>query len=132
MRSLDLARAEEAIAKLVDAQARAEIADGEFQLLNRSQTVGGSMSQFLAGDGSDAKRVLIEAYQASIAEAEEKHADILASEQARLGEEFDGNESPPVRRAKGRLEHLKHALQKIKESQVGDVFVNFARQLLNR
>jgi hypothetical protein len=88
------------------------------------------MSQFLAEHGGDAKPTLIRAYQAAIAEAEEKHDAVFASEQERLGEDYDANDSPPVRRAKSRLEHLKHALQRIVAEPVENTFINFSRQLL--
>ena len=128
MRAMDLERTRKAIEDLVSIRSCAQFADEEFRSLNHAQATGGSMTQFLAENG-DAKRVLLDACQARLAKAQKNYDEVYAAEAQRMGPSFDADDSPVTKRAKGLVTRRQHQLQRIMESPIADVFVNFARQL---
>jgi hypothetical protein len=55
---------------------------------------------------------------------------VLADEQFRLGEEYDANDSPPVKRESAKLAALEAMLNRISTQPIGDVFADAAIVLL--
>jgi hypothetical protein len=56
---------------------------------------------------------------------------VFTDEQARLGPEYDANDSPVVKRARGKASSLQTALNRIQNEAIENTFIPFASQLLS-
>ena len=79
----------------------------------------------------DAKPNLLRVAGLRLAVAKDKAAAMLEREQARMGDQFDGHDSPVYKREAARVSALEAVLNRIQSQPIQDVFANTASTLLS-
>jgi hypothetical protein len=83
------------------------------------------------GSNPEAKELLEGVCELRLERAQIDAERVFTEEQARIGSDYDANESPVVRRARATASHLQTALNRIQTEAIENTFVPFASQLLS-
>jgi exonuclease VII small subunit len=102
----------------------------QLAMLNSHNTHRVPYMVFLS-ENEKAKELLEAVCKLRLEQAKTDAERVFRDEGARLGPEYDPNESPVVRRAQGKARSLGVALERIQTQAISDTFVPFASQLLS-
>jgi len=131
LKSGDLQQVRQALAMPVNS-GRVEFARRQSSAITATRQYGGERQQFIS-ENRDAKEVLMAVCKCKLDRAKAELDSITAGEGMRLGGAYSADEvanSPPVRRAAGKVTELEHVLHRIKTEKIETLWVNFAQQLL--
>src|SRR5439155_3827777 len=101
--------------------------------ITATRQYGMELQQFIS-ENRNAKEVLRTVCKCKLDQAKADAERVSAEEKARLGSEYDDSDvanSPPVRRAAGKVTALEHMLSRIETEKIETTWKSFAEQLLN-